>query len=77
MGLWQEDVERVLDARQDGKDSPFFYRLGPFYELDYLNDLKEAEAKIERLIKAGDDMAYAVIGEQQMTADEAWEEAKR
>lgn len=55
-----------------------YYRLGPFWRIDYSEDLKEAEAKIERLIKAGDVLKDEAATEYRLVdAVKAWEEAKR
>ena len=40
-------------------------------------NLKEAEAKIERLIKAGDELQFAYSPENRYKAFHQWEEAKR
>lgn len=68
----QETVEeprpRMALSGQDGH-----YALGPFYETEAV------EAKIERLIKAGDDLCEDVAGElgSQNEGVIAWEEAKK
>jgi hypothetical protein len=92
VGAWQEDVERVLDARQDGRESPFFWRLGPFYAEDpdlvlltggdgklvVNEDLQAAEHKIEQLIAAGDRLTSQTWdGTEENDPDKAWEKAKR
>ena len=54
-----------------------YWQLGPFYETDYSDDLKEAEAKIERLIKAGNELAMFVqYGNLYGNLPEDWENAK-
>lgn len=76
-GEWQEDVERMLDPRQDGNASPFFWRLGPFYSVNYLEDLEIAEVKIARLVEAGNSLSTAMESGMSSIVQEAWEVAKR
>ena len=49
-----------------------YWRLGPFFQIDYSEDLKEAEEKIKRLIEAGDAVMRA--GDDPADSDEADEQ---
>ena len=59
------------------------WKLGPFYAVDWsasgldITDLQEAEAKIERLIKAGDAILSEPTPWESNAVVDAWDEAKQ
>lgn len=78
---WREDHDGHtvrMSRSRPGETAPMYWRLGPFYLDDGEADLQAAEAKIERLLAAGEAMRECVIscGGEDCHHVQGWEEAK-